>query len=141
VARKLSPLLEAGDIVCLFGDLGAGKTVFAKGLAAGLGIAAGGVTSPSFVLMHVHAGGRLPLYHFDFYRLNADCQIAETGYEEFMYADGVAAIEWPQRLDTLMPREYLEVRLTAEHGSRRAIHFAAHGARYARLLKLFGASL
>jgi tRNA threonylcarbamoyladenosine biosynthesis protein TsaE len=134
IARRLKP----GDIICLFGDLGAGKTVFTKGVARGLGIDPREVNSPSFILMHPYTTGNIPLYHFDFYRLKAGTQISDLGFEEFMYSDGVAVIEWPQRMDCFMPREYLEVKLQIVTQTSRRVGFRAHGKRYADLLTGYG---
>jgi len=95
LARELASTLSAGDVLLLEGDLGAGKTSFVKGLAAGLGIAAADVSSPTFTLVHEYRGGRLPLYHADLYRLEK-AATDELGLEETV--DGVLAIEWPDRL-------------------------------------------
>ena len=97
VARALAPALSAGDVLLLSGNLGAGKTAFVRGLAEGLGIAAGEVSSPTFTLVHEYRGGRLTLYHADLYRLDR-AATADLGLEEMGVADGVLAIEWPDRL-------------------------------------------
>jgi tRNA threonylcarbamoyladenosine biosynthesis protein TsaE len=93
-ARELAATLNAGDVLLLSGGLGAGKTAFVRGLAAGLGIAPEDVTSPTFTLLHEYRGGRLPLYHADLYRLEGHAA-EELGLEQ---TDGVLAIEWPDRL-------------------------------------------
>jgi tRNA threonylcarbamoyladenosine biosynthesis protein TsaE len=93
-ARELAGTLTAGDVVLLSGGLGAGKTAFVRGLAAGLGIAPEDVSSPTFTLLHEYRGGRLPLYHADLYRLEGNAA-EELGLEQ---TDGVLAIEWPDRL-------------------------------------------
>ncbi len=93
VARALAP----GAVVLLSGDLGAGKTVFVRGLAEGLGIDPGEVTSPTFTLVHHYDGGRLPLVHVDLYRLDA-ADLDEVGLDEDVAARGVLAVEWPERL-------------------------------------------
>jgi tRNA threonylcarbamoyladenosine biosynthesis protein TsaE len=97
VARSLASTLERGDVLLLSGNLGAGKTAFVRGLAEGLGIAADAVNSPTFTLVHEYAGGRLTLYHADLYRLDR-AATTELGLEEMGVADGVLAIEWPDRL-------------------------------------------
>ena len=97
VARQLATTLRAGDVVLLSGNLGAGKTAFARGLAEGLGIDPGEVSSPTFTLIHEYRGGRLTLYHVDLYRLDS-AATGDLGLEEMGVADGVLAIEWPERL-------------------------------------------
>jgi len=136
--HRIASRLKPGDIICLFGDLGAGKTVFTKGIARGLGIDPREVNSPSFILMHSYMAGKVPLYHFDFYRLMAGAQISDIGYEEFMYADGVSVIEWPQRMDCFMPREYLRVDIGIVSETSRSVRLSAHGKRYAQFLAGFG---
>lgn len=141
LGHRLGRICRPGDIVCLFGELGAGKTVLAKGIASGLGIDPGAVNSPSFVLMHGYQGGRSPMYHFDFYRLDAQAQISDIGYEEFMYTDGVAVIEWPERLKRLMPREYLEIDLDMVTETTRMVRLRAHGKRYEDLMNRYRSTL
>lgn len=102
VARELASTLKAGDVVLLSGDLGAGKTAFVRGLAAGLGIDPGDVFSPTFTLVHEYRGGRLTLYHADLYRL-ARAATDDLGLEEMGVTDGVLAIEWPDRLTHALP--------------------------------------
>ena len=102
VARELAATLKAGDVVLLSGNLGAGKTAFVRGLASGLGIDAEDVSSPTFTLVHEYRGGRLTLYHADLYRLER-IATEDIGLEEMGVADGVLAIEWPDRLAHTMP--------------------------------------
>ena len=97
VARELAATLKPGDVLLLAGDLGAGKTTFVKGLAAGLGIDPGDVSSPTFTLLHEYRGGRLTLYHADLYRLDKTAT-DDLGLDETGVRDGVLAIEWPDRL-------------------------------------------
>jgi tRNA threonylcarbamoyladenosine biosynthesis protein TsaE len=96
-ARQFADRLRPGAVVLLSGTLGAGKTAFVRGLAAGLGIEASEVSSPTFTLVHEYRGGRLTLYHVDLYRLDR-AATADLGLEEMGVADGVLAIEWPDRL-------------------------------------------
>jgi len=103
VARGLAETLTAGDVVLLSGDLGAGKTAFVRGLASGLGVDSSEVTSPTFTIVHEYRGGRLTLYHADLYRL-ARTATEDVGLEEMGVADGVLAIEWPDRLTHALPR-------------------------------------
>ena len=102
VAGALASTLTAGDVLLLSGNLGAGKTAFVRGLAAGLGINPDDVTSPTFTLIHEYRGGRLALYHADLYRLER-AATEDIGLEELGIADGVLAIEWPDRLRHSMP--------------------------------------
>ena len=102
VARGLAATLHAGDVILLSGNLGAGKTAFVRGLAAGLGIDPEEVSSPTFTLIHEYRGGRLALYHADLYRLE-QAATEEIGLEEMGAADGVLAIEWPDRLTHEIP--------------------------------------
>lgn len=103
--RALAAELRAGDVLALVGPLGAGKTQFVKGLAAGLGLDAEGVTSPTFTLLHEYRGpaARAPLYHFDFYRLETAAEAAALGLEEVFDGDGVTAVEWADRFPDLLP--------------------------------------
>jgi tRNA threonylcarbamoyladenosine biosynthesis protein TsaE len=102
VARELAAVLKAGDVILLSGNLGGGKTAFVRGLASGLGIDPGEVSSPTFTLVHEYRGGRLTLYHADLYRLER-IATEDIGLEEMGVADGVLAIEWPDRLAHTMP--------------------------------------
>ena len=134
VAEHLAGHLHPGDIVCLFGELGSGKTTFAKGIAQGLKVNPHKVNSPTFVLLNSYHG-RLPLYHFDFYRLEEKAEISLIGYEEFLYGDGVAVIEWPERLGDLLPKEYLGISLIRKTEETRLIKFNPQGLRYKELTK------
>lgn len=102
VARALASTLKAGDVVLVSGSLGAGKTAFVRGLAAGLGIDPDEVFSPTFTLVHEYRGGRLTLYHADLYRLDR-AATGDLGLEELGVTDGVLAIEWPDRLTHALP--------------------------------------
>src|SRR5215216_2767072 len=97
VARELARTLEAGDVLLLSGNLGAGKTAFVRGLAEGLGIDPADVSSPTFTLVHEYRGGRQTLYHVDLYRLDR-AATEDLGLEEMGVADGILVIEWPDRL-------------------------------------------
>lgn len=97
VAARLAGTLVAGDVVLVQGDLGAGKTVFVAGLAGGLGLAPEVVTSPTFTLVHEYAGGRLPLFHLDLYRIDRT-DLEDIGLDLDAAMDGVVVVEWPERL-------------------------------------------
>jgi tRNA threonylcarbamoyladenosine biosynthesis protein TsaE len=102
VARQLAASLAAGDVLLLSGDLGAGKTAFVRGLAQGLGIGEDEVSSPTFTLVHEYRGERLTLYHVDLYRLDR-AATDDLGLDELGVADGILAIEWPDRLTHQLP--------------------------------------
>ncbi|MDQ6859688.1 MAG: tRNA (adenosine(37)-N6)-threonylcarbamoyltransferase complex ATPase subunit type 1 TsaE [Verrucomicrobiota bacterium] len=109
-----------GDVFALAGDLGAGKTQFVKGFVAGIGSAAE-ATSPTFTLIHEYSGGRLPVYHFDFYRLESAEAVLQLGFDEYLDGDGVCLIEWADRFRELLPvaSRWLSFRMRSE--SERAI--------------------
>ena len=121
VARELATSLAPGDVVLLSGNLGAGKTAFVRGLAAGLGIDPADVSSPTFTIVHEYRGGRLTLYHADLYRLER-AATEDLGLEEMGVKDGVLAIEWPDRLTHAMPSAR-EVQLAIVGESTRRITF------------------
>lgn len=110
LAARLAPLARAGDVVVLAGDLGAGKTTFAKGFADGLGVK-GEVTSPTFTLVHLHEG-RLPLAHVDVYRLDQLREVEDLGLPELLDEGAVALVEWGDVVASELPGGYLEVRMT-----------------------------
>jgi len=117
--RELARTLSSGSVVLLFGDLGAGKTAFARGLAVGLGIDPGEVSSPTFTLVQEYRGGRLPLYHVDLYRLKS-IEVDDLGLEELTIEGGVTAIEWPDRLPRPLDGAII-VRIELGDGSTRSI--------------------
>jgi len=100
--RDRAAHLRAGNIIALAGDLGTGKTQFVKGLVAGLGSSAA-VTSPTFTILHEYSGGRLPVYHFDFYRLESRDDASRLGLDDYFFGDGVSVVEWADRFRELLP--------------------------------------
>ncbi len=100
--RELAATLRAGDVLALRGNLGAGKTHAVKGIAAGLGSAMV-VSSPTFSLVHEHRDGRLPLFHFDFYRLESADEVLRLGWDDYLDEHGVMVVEWPDRFPELLP--------------------------------------
>lgn len=102
LGRETASGLVAGDTLALVGDLGAGKTQFTKGLVAGLGCTAP-VTSPTFTLVHEYTGGRLPVFHFDFYRLESAEELLNIGWDDYLDAAGVAVVEWADKFPELLP--------------------------------------
>lgn len=109
VGRELATGLEAGMVIGLDGDLGAGKTELVKGVAAALG-SSGPVTSPTFSLLHEYQGGRLPLYHLDFYRIETAVEVLDLGWDELV-DDGAVIVEWAGRFPELLPVGTLRLRL------------------------------
>ncbi len=134
IGMAIARNLKAGDIVCLFGEFGSGKTVLTKGIARGLGIKTSGVISPSFVLLRQHREGRLPLYHFDLYRLKTTADIAALGYEDYFYGNGITVTEWADRLERLMPKEFLKIELFFKTETERLLKISGVGKRYKVLL-------
>ena len=130
IGRHIAKNLQKGDIVCLFGRFGAGKTVLTKGVAAGLGIAKDKIVSPSFVLIREYAKARIPLYHFDLYRMEKEMDILGLGYEDYLYGQGIAVIEWADKLKELLPREYLKVSLEIAGKDTRKVIIRGVGKRY-----------
>ena len=108
LGQRLGREAKKGDIFCLNGDLGVGKTVFTQGFAAGLGITEP-VNSPTFTILQQYHEGRLPLYHFDVYRIGDVSEMDEVGYEDCFYGDGVTLIEWPERIEELLPEHVVTV--------------------------------
>jgi tRNA threonylcarbamoyladenosine biosynthesis protein TsaE len=108
IAACVAQCLRPGDVLCLHGDLGAGKTRFVQGLAAALGCEQDAVLSPTFVLVHEYHG-RLPLYHVDAYRLRDADEFLELGGEELLAGDGVCCIEWAERIAVVIPAEAIQI--------------------------------
>lgn len=115
LATALSALARPGDIVVLAGDLGAGKTAFVQGFGRGLGVT-GRITSPTFTIVHVYDGGRLPIHHLDVYRLDQLSEALDLGLAEMLDEGGVVLIEWGDAITPILPHDYLEVRLTFGEG-------------------------
>lgn len=121
LGRDLADALHPGAVLALAGDLGSGKTHLVKGIAAGLGLDPATVRSPTFTLLHTYTGGRLPLYHFDAYRLHTPDEFYELGYEEYVYGSGITVIEWPERVAALLPQEAIWLRLQHVSPTERSI--------------------
>ena len=108
LGRQTASSASPGDVIALSGDLGCGKTVFSQGFAAGLGIP-GMVTSPTFTILQVHENGRLPLYHFDLYRIAEPEELYEIGFEEYLDGEGVTLIEWADLFPEMLPPDAISV--------------------------------
>ncbi len=137
LAARLGALLQAGDTLCLVGDLGAGKTTFTQGLALGLGLPPEEpVNSPTFTLVSEHPGGRVPLYHFDVYRLPDSSGLYDLAFDEYLSGDGVVVIEWADKITDSLPQDRLDIALTAEGPDTRQIVLTAWGTRAEEVLAL-----
>src|SRR5262245_56168938 len=135
LGEHVGRLLEAGDVVCLYGELGSGKTVLTKGLARGLGVTSErAVRSPSFVLIHRYQGC-VPVYHADLYRLDGPTDIEDIGLRECLGGDGVAVIEWADKLDASLPAERLEITIAHRTEETRLLTITPRGTRYHQLVE------
>ena len=132
IAARLATVAQPGDVVCLWGELGAGKTVFAKGFGAGLGVT-DTISSPSFVLMGEYAG-RLPLFHIDLYRLSSAQEAIDGGLLDDRQAAGIVLIEWPDRLGDALAKHRLDVRIDGGADEPRTLRLEGHGTVGARYL-------
>jgi tRNA threonylcarbamoyladenosine biosynthesis protein TsaE len=133
LGASLGALADAGDLICLWGDLGAGKTQLAKGIGTGLGVEAT-INSPSFILMAEYPG-RLRLFHVDLYRLDGADQAIAGGLLDERQADGVTVIEWPERLANALPADRLDVRFDGLGDDPRRISVRATGPRHGHYLE------
>jgi len=136
LGEALGSLLEAGDLVCLYGDLGSGKTHFSFGIAMGLEVREQYITSPTFTLVNVYQG-RMPFYHIDLYRLKDPSELDNVGLDEYVDSDGATVIEWAERAEDELPEERLSVYFTHLDERSREIGFLAEGERYGKLLTGF----
>lgn len=137
LGASLGRLVEPGDAVALIGDLGAGKTVFVQGLAAGLGYDRP-VTSPTFTLIHVYEGGRTTLFHADLYRLERAAELEDVGLDDVFRQEGVAVVEWADRFPGVMPGDHVEVRLEIVSATERKLTARGLGERSAVLVARWG---
>lgn len=133
LATTLAPYLRAGDVIVLNGDLGAGKTQFVQGVAAGLGIG-GPVTSPTFNILLSYMDGKLPLFHFDLYRLDACDQLEDIGYYETVDGPGATFIEWGDKFPDALPYGYLQIDITVNENGIRIVQAHSFGERARNLL-------
>ncbi|MEK6265903.1 MAG: tRNA (adenosine(37)-N6)-threonylcarbamoyltransferase complex ATPase subunit type 1 TsaE [Clostridium sp.] len=131
IGKQIGSLVNSGDIICLIGDLGTGKTHLAKGIASGLGIE-DHITSPTFTIVNEYTG-RLKLYHFDVYRVNDPDEIAAIGFDEYIFSDAVSIIEWANYIEELIPPDNLTITIekSIEFGDDyRKINFQYNHIRY-----------
>jgi len=134
IGRALGAAAQSGCVVALSGPLGAGKTCLSQGVAAGLGVT-GPVTSPTFIILAVYDGGRLPLHHADLYRLGDPEELRELGLEEAFAPPAVSLVEWADRFPELLPADHLAVSLDYADGDTRSLSAEAHGPRSQALLE------
>ncbi len=132
LGEALGRVLEAGAVVALSGELGAGKTAFVRGLARGLEVE-GAASSPTFTLMQEHAG-RLPLYHFDAWMAGREASFLEGGGADYLGGEGVCAVEWAERIEDYLPEDRLEVRLSHRTPTERLLVLEARGGASQRAL-------
>ena len=110
IGKKIGQEAVPGQVICLYGDLGVGKTVFTKGLADGLGITEP-IQSPTFTIVREYEEGRLPLYHFDVYRIGDIEEMDEIGYEDYVYGEGVCLIEWADLIQEILPPDVIAIEI------------------------------
>jgi tRNA threonylcarbamoyladenosine biosynthesis protein TsaE len=140
MGKRLGRLLQRGDVVALAGDLGTGKTQFIKGLADGVGVGRTAyVSSPSFTLINEYPG-RIPFYHIDLFRLESEKEAEDLGLEEYVRGDGITAIEWADKILSLLPEElvWVKIHYTGQH--TRTIEITPKGKRYEEMVEGFEGS-
>ncbi|MCQ2457426.1 MAG: tRNA (adenosine(37)-N6)-threonylcarbamoyltransferase complex ATPase subunit type 1 TsaE [Clostridia bacterium] len=130
LGKALAAYLEKGDVVLLHSDLGAGKSELTRGIAEGLGVAET-VTSPSFTILNVYESGRIPLYHFDWYRLESAEELYELGMDEYLGGNGIAVVEWPERCAEAVPERRIEIMIEPLDEETREIRWKTEGGRTA----------
>ncbi len=135
LGKILGNLLKKGDLIAINGDLGTGKTCLIKGIANGLKNK-NDVTSPSFTIINEYSA-KIPIFHFDLYRLNKLIEIEELGYEEYFYGEGVTLIEWANKISNYLPEKLLSIDMSIDYSniSNRKITFRAKGKRYKKILE------
>jgi tRNA threonylcarbamoyladenosine biosynthesis protein TsaE len=137
IGMLLGKLVQRGDVILLHGTLGAGKTAFAQGLGAGLGVT-GTINSPTFTILKEYHG-RLPLYHFDLYRIEEPEELVSLGFEDYFDGDGVCVVEWAERGEAdgqglVWPEDYVRIRFEIASPEERTLHISADGMRGDELL-------
>ena len=122
IGRQVAERIDVGGVLALKGELGSGKTLFVKGLVAGLGSSAD-VTSPTFTIAHEYRGGRLPVYHFDFFRLEDSQSLARLGLDDYFFGDGISVIEWADRFPEFIPEQARRILFEIKSDTQRTITF------------------
>jgi tRNA threonylcarbamoyladenosine biosynthesis protein TsaE len=135
LGKKIGRLLMAGDVVALLGELGAGKTQFIKGLAAGVGVRNSTyVSSPSFTLINEYPG-KIPFYHVDLFRLEREKEAEELGLEDYFQGGGITAVEWADKIPSLLPKEMLFIHIAHMGKNTRSLEIIGEGKRFGNLVK------
>lgn len=117
---ELSRLLEKGDVLCIQGEMGAGKTHLIKGIAEGMGVDQTKVNSPTFTLVNEY-DGTTKLFHFDLFRIKNDRELLDIGIEEYLYGDGICLIEWPEKMETFKPESAVQITITKLNNNSRKL--------------------
>lgn len=134
VGKELGSFSEPGDVICLGGELGSGKTTLAQAIAEGAGVDEREyVNSPTFAVLHEY-GGRIPIYHMDFYRLGSSEDVLALGLDEYLYGDGLALIEWFERAEDVLPESALVVHLSFVNINSRAISLHSSDHRWQKII-------
>ncbi len=136
LGARLGELARPGDLYCLEGELGSGKTCFVQGLGKGLGVPTH-IHSPTFILANEHRGGRLPLFHIDVYRVRSPEEALAFGLEDYYTDEGVCVIEWAEKIKPALPPEHLWIKFSHLGEAKRSIVIQAHGSKYESLLEEF----
>src|SRR3990167_10780951 len=134
LGQEIGELLGPGEVVALFGSLGSGKTTLVKGIALGLGVDPKVVRSASFLLMQEYQG-RIPIYHFDAYRLEGPQDMSRLGCDELFWGEGLSIVEWADRVEESLPEEYVKIFLSIESPNKRRIEVSCLGERYVKVLQ------
>ncbi|MEA2087730.1 MAG: tRNA (adenosine(37)-N6)-threonylcarbamoyltransferase complex ATPase subunit type 1 TsaE [Candidatus Caldatribacteriota bacterium] len=133
IGKEVGKLAKPGDLLAFYGELGAGKTCFIQGISQGLEVK-DYVTSPSFTIVNEYQG-KIPIYHFDLFRLTNAEDILELGYEEYFYGEGLTVIEWAEKIELFLPKEHLKVDIKFKDYYQRKISFIPQGDRFNHFLE------
>lgn len=114
IAKAFAKTLKSGDVLCLNGDLGTGKTAFVQGLVKALGYQEP-ISSPTFTIVNCYEGGKFPIYHFDVYRIDDCDEMYEVGFEEYVYSDGITVIEWSDKIRDILPEKRYEILISKDY--------------------------
>lgn len=134
LGSQLGKLLRPGDFLNLNGDLGAGKTLLAKGVGEALGLDPAEVTSPTFAIINEYAG-TCPIYHFDLYRLESELELEQIGYEDYFYGQGISLVEWGNLFTAALPLDRLDITLDSIDATKRQITFGPQGTRSEQIIR------
>jgi len=133
LGEEVGKLTKAGDLLAFYGELGAGKTCFIQGISKGLEVK-DCVTSPSFTIVNEYQG-KIPIYHFDLFRLDNSEDILELGYEEYFYGEGLIVVEWAEKIENFLPKEHLKIDIEFKDYYQREISFIPQGDRFNNFLE------